>query len=268
MDQKKYIIRGGIEGRERLRILARLLQPTTLSLFERAGIRQGMACLDLGCGGGDVSFALAKRVGTAGRVVGIDVDETKIALARQEAKEKEISQVEFFASDIFGLERKQEFDAVYARFLLTHLHDPKAAIRVMQEQLVPGGMVMIEDIDFTGHFIYPENASFRRYVQLYTEGVILKGGDPNIAPKLPVLLKDAGWERVGINVIQPAGITGEVKRMAAITMENIADSLFSAGLASREEIDSIIQDLYHIAEDEHTVMSLPRIVQTWAYRPE
>jgi 2-polyprenyl-3-methyl-5-hydroxy-6-metoxy-1,4-benzoquinol methylase len=51
-----YVIRGGIEGRERLRILARVMRPSTLNLFERVGIASGASCLDVGCGGGDVSF--------------------------------------------------------------------------------------------------------------------------------------------------------------------------------------------------------------------
>ena len=47
--QHDYIIRGGFEGRERLRVLSRVMQPTTLALFQRAGVRPGMECLDVGC---------------------------------------------------------------------------------------------------------------------------------------------------------------------------------------------------------------------------
>ena len=43
MSTSHYIIRGGIEGRERLRLLARVMQPTTLQLLERAGVTEGMA---------------------------------------------------------------------------------------------------------------------------------------------------------------------------------------------------------------------------------
>ena len=55
-----YIIRGGIKGRERLRMLSRIMQSATLNLLQRAGIRPGMTCLDVGCGGGDVSLELAR----------------------------------------------------------------------------------------------------------------------------------------------------------------------------------------------------------------
>ena len=45
-----------------------------------------MSCLDLGSGAGDVTFELARRVGPAGRVVGVDMDEVKLGLARERGR--------------------------------------------------------------------------------------------------------------------------------------------------------------------------------------
>jgi hypothetical protein len=70
-----------------------------------------------------------------------------------------------------------------------------------------------------------------------------------------------------MNVVQPAGIDGDVKLIAAITLENIADSVVEDCLASRSELDDVVAELYVLAEDRHTVMSLPRVVQAWGYRP-
>src|SRR5438876_9709070 len=95
MAEGSYIIRGGVEGRERLRLLSRILRPTTLALFDRVGVRPGMRCLDVGCGGGDVTLELGRLVGPAGRVVGIDIDATKLDLARQEAAAHGVAIVEF-----------------------------------------------------------------------------------------------------------------------------------------------------------------------------
>jgi hypothetical protein len=46
MTLQSYIIRGGLEGRARLRIIARVMRPLTLALLTRAGVREGLACLD------------------------------------------------------------------------------------------------------------------------------------------------------------------------------------------------------------------------------
>src|SRR5215204_5511199 len=69
-----YVLRGGRAGAERLRLLNRVKCPTTEPLLEAAGLRAGMSCLDVGCGGGDVTLKMAALVGTEGRVVGVDRD--------------------------------------------------------------------------------------------------------------------------------------------------------------------------------------------------
>jgi SAM-dependent methyltransferase len=267
MERKHYIIRGGVEGRERLRILARVMQPTTLSLFDRAGIKPGMACLDVGCGGGDVTFDLAQMAGPEGRAVGLDIDQTKLELARREAEARRLGNVQFRPLDIGQSEGVPEFDVVYARFLLTHLKDPSGALARMWRVLHPGGGVIVEDIDFTGYFCHPYSAALWRYVELYTQAVRRRGGDPNIGPRLPGLLLDAGFERVQVRVVQLAALEGEVKLINPLTMENIVDAVLAEGLASKEEVDRVINDLYQFSRDPRTVASSPRVVQAWGYRP-
>jgi SAM-dependent methyltransferase len=226
-----------------------------------------MACLDLGCGGGDVTLELARLVGPEGKVVGVDIDPTVLAIARQDAEAQHWENVEFRQSRIGESEFDPQFDLVYARFLLTHLKDPSGALLLMQRALRPGGRVVVEDIDFRGHFCYPDCPALGRYVELYTQAAQQAGGDPNIGPRLPELLLAAGLERVQMNVVQPAGMEGEVKLVNPITMENIADTVLAAGLASRGEIDQIISSLYEYARDSKTVMSVARIVQAWGHQP-
>jgi ubiquinone/menaquinone biosynthesis C-methylase UbiE len=143
-----YIIRGGVEGRERLRILARVMQSSTHSLLHRAGIRPGMSCLEIGCGGGDLAFDMARMVGPAGRVVGTDIDEAKLGLARKESADLQLSNIEFQFQDITTTDPEGEFDLIHARFVLTHLMDPAQALTRMRTALRKGGVVVVEDIDF------------------------------------------------------------------------------------------------------------------------
>jgi len=72
---ERYVIRGGREGYDRLRVLAAARRASTLELFQLAGLLPGMRCADLGCGSGDVTLDLAALAGPAGRVVGIDADQ-------------------------------------------------------------------------------------------------------------------------------------------------------------------------------------------------
>ena len=263
MEPTHYIIRGGIEGRERLRILARVMRPASIALLQRAGIRPGMSCLDLGCGGGDLTRDLAQIVGAAGRVVGIDIDETKLALARQEASASGLANIEFRCTDIAAAGIEMEFDLVHARFLLSHLANPAQALTCMRKALRPGGIVAVEDVEFRGHFSHPHSPALWRYVELYTQCAQRRGADANIGPQLPALLHEAGFEDVQVNVVQPSGTAGEVKLMTPITMENIADTVLAEGLASSDEVERIVDELYEFARTPGTLWGLPRIVEAW-----
>src|SRR5689334_10802587 len=119
-----YVIRGGVAGRERLRLLARVMWPTTEALLARVGFAPDARCLDVGCGGGDFTVALASLV-PGGSVVGVDIDETKLAIARDEAAAARVANVVYRVGDVTLPSLGDEsFDVVYARFLLTHLPDP------------------------------------------------------------------------------------------------------------------------------------------------
>jgi ubiquinone/menaquinone biosynthesis C-methylase UbiE len=157
-----YIIGGGIDGRERLRVLSRAMAPLTGSLLDRVGVARGMACLDAGCGGGDVTLELSRRVGRAGRVVGIDIDQTQLALAREEAAAAGRQNVEYYEHDVTRDDPEGGFDLVFARFLLTHMPDPAAACRRLARAVRPGGLLAVEDIDFSGAFCHPWSEAYRR----------------------------------------------------------------------------------------------------------
>ena len=154
-------------GKARLGVIARALQSTTIPLLERAGLRDGAACLDVGCGGGDVTLEMARLAGLRGRAVGIDMDEVKLALARDEAAVRGIENVAFHAFDVRAWDPEVEYDIVYARFLLTHLPDPAAALHRMVKSTRPGGVVVVEDIDYSGAFSYPRCPALERHVTLY-----------------------------------------------------------------------------------------------------
>jgi ubiquinone/menaquinone biosynthesis C-methylase UbiE len=196
-DATHYVIRGGIEGRERLRVLGRVMHATSTALFVRLGVCEGSSCLDVGCGGGDVTLALARLIGTRGRVVGVDIDETKVTIARDEAKQHGLTNAEFRTLDVRDEPAAGDCDFVYS-----HLSDPAAALRTMFTSLRPGGQIAVEDIDFSGHFTYPRSEAFDRYHALYCATVTRRGGDPNIGARLPLLLRESGFVDLGVSIVQ------------------------------------------------------------------
>lgn len=258
-----YVIRGGVEGRERLLLLSEVMGPSTRALLKMVSITAGSICLDVGCGGGDVTFELARITGPKGRVVGVDLDETQLAIARREADQYGLSNILFEVQDVTKWKPGELFDYVYARFLLTHLSDPGAIISTLRRYMRPGGMVILEDIDFRGHFAQPECPALLRYVEWYTRSVQRRGGDPNIGPRLPGMLLQAGFKDVRINLVHPVSLKGGIKLLTCVTLENIADAVLQDKLATKDELEQTIEELYVFARNSHTVLAGPRVFQAW-----
>jgi ubiquinone/menaquinone biosynthesis C-methylase UbiE len=262
----RYAIRGGKEGKKRLDVLARVLLPSTMQLLDRVGVTKGMKCLDIGCGGGHVALLMAGTVGSEGRVIGTDTDAEILTLAKKDAEKANATNVTFEQLDACACLWHEEFDLVYARFLLSHLNEPEDCLAGMAKACLPGGTIVIEDTDFAGSFCHPICAAYDRYKKLYQELVQRKGGDSNIGPKLPAMLRRAGIQEVALNVIQPAHIYGEGKLMAPLTMTRISDALIAEGLATEDEVHQILTELNHAVADCETVISLPRIFQVCGKR--
>ena len=280
----KYIIRGGEEGKARLRVISDALWPTSCSLLEGAGIRSGMACLDVGCGGGHVTLAMARLVGPSGMVTGVDMDRVKLGLAQQDAEREKIAHVSFRLLDANHLDYGGGYDLVYARFLLTHLNDPLSTLQRMVNAAKPGGqrppqpldedvvhaaaatVIVVEDLDHATIFSYPICPAIAQSSRLYGRLARLSGGDPEIGPKLPALFRQAGLRDLQFSHIQPAFMQGEAKKIHEITLENVAPAILDAALASEAEIDSLYSDLSKFSQESETIVSFPRIFQVWARR--
>ncbi len=96
----------------------------------RMGLEPNARVLDLGCGTGVVSRALAQREGFTGAVVGIDFSDALIDAARRLAGEKGLDdRIEFRVGDSHALEDPDDsYDVVIAHTLISHVVDPGAVI--------------------------------------------------------------------------------------------------------------------------------------------
>lgn len=258
-----YIIQGGRGGRARLAVLSRVLAASTSALLDRLEPLQGRTAVDAGCGGGDVSFELARRVGPRGRVVGLDMDEQKLAMARAEATDRGLDNVEFIPASVVDPWPIEEADLIHARFLLTHVPEPERVLARARAALKQGGAIALHDIDYEGQFCDPPNESFDRAGELYIEASQRAGGDPFVGRRLARLLEGAGFQAVDSGLVQPFGRGGDVAEVPCLTFEAIAGSIDRAGLATPEDIEAITRELRTFAASPEATLSLPRIFQAW-----
>jgi len=100
----------------------------------------GERVLDVGCGCGETSLALAARLAPGGSVVAADISQPMLAVARERARQAGFANVTFVEADAQIAEFDAEpFDAVFSRFGVMFFADPVAAFANIGRALRPGG---------------------------------------------------------------------------------------------------------------------------------
>jgi ubiquinone/menaquinone biosynthesis C-methylase UbiE len=112
--------------------------------IERLGLRAGDRVLDVCCGSGASAIPAAEAVGPQGHVVGVDLAENLLALARAKAAARGLRTVELRAGDMLDLRLPTaSFDAVVCVFGVFFVPDMAAAVRALWQLVRPGGRLAI-----------------------------------------------------------------------------------------------------------------------------
>ncbi|MBV9456790.1 MAG: methyltransferase domain-containing protein, partial [Bradyrhizobium sp.] len=115
-----------------------LLTPVTQALIERAEPRPGERIIDVGCGCGGASMALAERVAPTGFVLGIDISGPMLSRARELAPEG--MPVDFVLADatVYPFD-PQHFDLLASRFGVMFFAEPAVSFANLRRALRPSG---------------------------------------------------------------------------------------------------------------------------------
>jgi ubiquinone/menaquinone biosynthesis C-methylase UbiE len=112
--------------------------------IERLAPPPGARILDIGCGTGASALPAAEAVGLAGRVIGVDLAERLLEIARRKAERLRLSNVELVAADMEHLAYPNgHFDAIVSVFSLFFVPDMVAVLRDLWRMLRPGGRLAV-----------------------------------------------------------------------------------------------------------------------------
>lgn len=145
----------------------------------------GERVLDIGCGAGTSSLALAARVGTGGHVLGVDISESLIDRARALAPMD--TPVMFQVADVSSAELPDgTFDILFSRFGVMFFDDPKGAFAHMRRALRPSGRLA---------FVCWRGVAENDWVHLpmsALEGIVPPTALPNLEAPGPFSFSDPG----------------------------------------------------------------------------
>jgi len=117
----------------------RQIRPLGLAAMQRLAPAPGEQVVDVGCGCGDTSLELARRVGPEGGVLGLDISAPMLEVARGRAEAAGAHNLAFREADAQTAALPGGRDAVFSRFGVMFFADPEAAFANLRRSLRPGG---------------------------------------------------------------------------------------------------------------------------------
>jgi arsenite methyltransferase len=130
-----------------------------------AELREGETVLDLGSGGGIDVLLSARRVGPIGFAYGVDMTDEMLELARANAAEAQVTNVEFLKGTIEHIPLPDEsVDVVISNCVINLSVDKPRVLTEMFRVLTPGGRIGISDVVAEDHLTQAERADRGSYV--------------------------------------------------------------------------------------------------------
>jgi SAM-dependent methyltransferase len=254
----EYVLPHHLAGeQQRLLLMSALLDPLEHAHIERMGVRRGWRCLELGCGNGSISQALAERVAPTGHVVASDIDLSYIA--NLQAPCLEVRRIDILQDAI----EQGFYDFVIARALLHHLTPARKALERMIAALKPGGVLLSIEPDMLPCTV-TEPDSMRKFWQGWLKWSAEAGIDYFVGRKI------AGWvDSVGLKDVAGEGHTAHFNggsEWAAYWTESVRE-LAPSLLKSGHVTETMLEDFQTCYQDPHYWTSVMTFTANWGRRP-
>lgn len=162
--------------------------------YLRPHLTAGTRLLDVGAGPGSITVDFA---GVVGHVTATEIDENALALSRDLAASRGLTNLDFSVEDVHSLSFADDsFDVVHAHQVLQHVGDPVQALREMRRVTAPGGVVAVRDADYAGFLWFPVIPELDRWLDLYRRAARANGGEPDAGRRLLAWARAAGFDDI------------------------------------------------------------------------
>jgi ubiquinone/menaquinone biosynthesis C-methylase UbiE len=263
----------------RLALQHRLWADAAHAAWRLGRIGPAARVLDVGCGPGHASMDLGGLVTPSGAVVGVDESAGFVDWLNEQAAQRGMAHVRAVVSDVQRMNEalpqdRGGFDAAYARWVLCYVARPEAVVASVAALLKPGGRFIAHDyFNYDAMTLAPPRASHDRAVAATVRRWRERGGDPDIAGRLPRLCEAAGLRPAHVSVHQRVlrGHPDPTQRdpMWAWPLtwwRSFVPKLVQIGHLSPEDGDAVLADLDEVSCSETDFMVLPAVYEVVAVK--
>lgn len=234
---EKYDFEIGEEGLD-YDILDKAYNDMTQRCMLKNGLIKDMHVLDVGSGAGVMTAWIAKQVGPNGRVTAIDNSPEQLALVSKRAEQLGLNNISTQVCSAYELTTlNKEFDAVYCRFLLHHLHSPRKAIDTFYQILKTGGVYFAQEGIIHSMWAYPESFAWRGYQPTLPDPTSViegQGRDGDFGMKLYFACKQSGFTIRDCHLDQPILSTKEQKQGVLSGLIAFKNTALAQGMTESE----------------------------------
>jgi len=249
---------------ERLQIQSAAMAADTRAMLDLIGVKDGWACLDVGCGPGGITGLLSERAGANGRVVGLDMDARFLDHARAGAPEN----VEFHQGDAYRSDLPAgSFDLVHMRFVASTAGDPERLLQEAIRLARPGGTVALQEPDASTLDCYPPHPAWERLKAALLGAFSGVGADLQLAKRLYALARQAGLEDVqyrpflvGVRSIDP------MVDYLPSTVESLRGTVIKLGLLAEAEFPLVLAECHRHLRNPEVTFTTYTVAQVWGHK--
>ena len=250
---------------ERLHVQGAAMAPDADRMLERIGVREGWRCLDIGCGPRGITDLMARRVGSSGKVLGVDMEEAFLAHARQSAP----ANVEFRRADAFGSDLEPgQFDLVHLRFVASTAGEPMRLLKEAMRLAKPGGVVALQEPDGATLNCYPPHPSWDRLKRALLGAFAGVGADLELAHRVFALAREVGLHDVQYRPFLIGVRSGDpMADYLPSTVQSLRGTVVQLGLIPEQEFDAALAECRRHLAQPATIFTLYTVAQVWGRKP-
>ena len=265
-----YVMGRTSQEYQRLRQQAKVWEASTMQILQRTGLREGMSCLDVGCGPGEAMRLMGEMVGASGHVTGLDVDgklgREMLEVLRATAQ----SNFAFIEDDVEAIDEVagQPFDVTFARIVLLHVHDPISVLRKLYSWTKPGGYIVIQDYDFRTMDAYPKPEAYVEYEKVFFEVYHKSGRDTRIGHKLPAYFVDAGiGSPDGTDVAGHLMSLEQASGMVKAVYRSVLPRALQLGITTEARSQAFFEEMNEVPSKRYYFFLWPLLIGAWKRKP-
>jgi 2-polyprenyl-3-methyl-5-hydroxy-6-metoxy-1,4-benzoquinol methylase len=246
----RYALKVGEAGAPRLKLLNDMCNPFSLDFIKKIIKLKNKTILDLACGIGILSCKLAKESLPNGHVVAADISQEQLDVAKKNATEEKISNIEFIKISAYDIDTLGiKFDLIFCRFLLIHLEHATDVIKKISTLMHSTSILICEEANSVDSLsCQPVDPVFEQFKRMVFKQVEFARANFSLGKELPSLFSKNNYTILKKGSSQAILDTKELKQQLWQGIVEISSLLVDNKYITETELQKFIVSLKNFAD--------------------